>query len=257
MSEAFSMHRLGLLLRVDLVARYRSVLIVSGTIAALILVQGMLSARSINTGTNIFSPWFVGMLFVWGPIAASYSFGELHDKTRNEAYLLLPASALEKTISRLLLATIAFVVYVTIFMIVVSWLNAGLTIALFDRPADGFSLGALPLGQILAHVLVVQSVYFLGAAWFRRAHFIKTAFSIALLIVALVALAVVAFGFPDILWGSFPGLLVGPGSGFGFNPALMDFVSDAARVLYFVVLPPFCWWVAWLRVRETQVSHGV
>jgi hypothetical protein len=34
-------------------------------------------------------------------------------------------------------------------------------------------------------------------------------------------------------------------------------VADAAPVVYLYLLPPFCWFVAWLRVRETQVSHGV
>jgi hypothetical protein len=28
-------------------------------------------------------------------------------------------------------------------------------------------------------------------------------------------------------------------------------------LLIYVVVPGFCWTVAWLRVRETQVSHGI
>jgi hypothetical protein len=38
---------------------------------------------------------------------------------------------------------------------------------------------------------------------------------------------------------------------------LLDAAATAGLVLYFVALPLFCWTVAWLRLRETQVSDGV
>ena len=38
---------------------------------------------------------------------------------------------------------------------------------------------------------------------------------------------------------------------------LFDWLGDAAPVAYFYLLPPFCWFVAWLRVSEAQVSHGI
>ena len=38
---------------------------------------------------------------------------------------------------------------------------------------------------------------------------------------------------------------------------LWDWLADAASFTYFYLLAPFCWFVAWLRVSEAQVSHGV
>jgi hypothetical protein len=37
-------------------------------------------------------------MVIWGTIAASLAFDELHDKEKNDAYLLLPASSVEKTL---------------------------------------------------------------------------------------------------------------------------------------------------------------
>ena len=38
---------------------------------------------------------------------------------------------------------------------------------------------------------------------------------------------------------------------------LFDLGGEAVKLVYYFVLPLFCWFVAWLRVRETQVSYGV
>ena len=37
----------------------------------------------------------------------------------------------------------------------------------------------------------------------------------------------------------------------------IELVIDAAPIAYYFVLPLFCWFVAWLRVTEAQVSHGI
>ena len=37
----------------------------------------------------------------------------------------------------------------------------------------------------------------------------------------------------------------------------LEWLVDVAPFAYFFVLPLFCWFVAWLRVTETQVSHGI
>jgi hypothetical protein len=41
------------------------------------------------------------------------------------------------------------------------------------------------------------------------------------------------------------------------HQAVFDALLAALKLAYFVVLPVFCWFVAWLRVTETQASDGV
>ena len=115
MNEIFSPRRLELLIRNDAIAGYRSLLTTSATLAGIILIIAMFSRGSASGNENFYLVCFIGMLLTWGPIASSRSFNELHDKTENESYLLLPASALEKTVARLLSVTVIFVGYLLVF----------------------------------------------------------------------------------------------------------------------------------------------
>ena len=266
MNEHFSLTRLRALLWADLVGRYRTVAMVSAVFAGLMLVNGLFAANSSPPQSNIFIFWVMLMLFVWGPIAASWSFKELHDKTMNEAYLLLPASALEKVVSRLLLVTVGFAVYVILFTNVVSWVNAGLNAVLFGREGLIFPFFSSEGWLGLALFLVNQSCYFLGAAWFRKLHFIKTALVLTFGPIVLVVFALFVFRifFPELAnWDAGPDFDADPDPDMNFE-GLYQYFSDsidpliaALLVSYFVVIPLFCWTVAWMRVREAQVSHGI
>lgn len=258
MNQQLSIERLGLLLRADLMLRARNVLIVSATLAGLIVIHGTLTTAFGNPQTNIFPAWFYGSLFVWGAVAASYSFPELHNKSTNQAYLLLPASALEKTLSRLFIVTVLFWPFLSILLTLASWLNAGVSLILFGARVPVFSAAEYLSWPIFGHAVVVQSVYFLGAAWFRKAHFLKTALATTLITNAFFIITGI------ILWVLYRDMIAqfGPGGVdegqiMSSNRVLLDLTMDFAPALYFFVLPPFCWWVAWLRVRETQVSYGV
>ena len=110
--------------------------------------------------------------------------------------------------------------------------------------------------------LVVQSVFFLGAAWFRSLHWFKTVLSVSAIGIGLGVLALIAFRifFADFFIGLLvpsPGLYVALANIYSSNKDLYDAVCMIMIVIYFGALAPFFWFVAWLRVKETQVSHGV
>lgn len=257
MNQHLSVGRLGLLLRADLMLRARTVLIVAATLAGLIVLHGQFTVYVGDARGNIYPFWFYGTLFAWGAIAASYSFPELHDKSRNQAYLLVPASALEKTLSRLIIVTILFLPFVPILLTVVSWINGGLSFVLFGERVPLFRAGDYLRGEVLAQAVVVQSVFFLGAAWFRRAHFVKTAFAVTAISIglSLVVGAILWLIYRDVAWG--PGMDMSESDVYLNHRWVFDTTGTVAPILYYFILPPFCWWVAWLRVKETQVSYGV
>jgi hypothetical protein len=260
MSQQLSLERIGLLLRADLMSRARSLLIIAGTLTALLLVQGFWQAGFLDPDMNFFPLWFLAALYVWGPFMASHSFRELHDKAANEAYLLLPASAAEKTVARLLLATVLFGAFIVALLTVVSWLNAAICYVFLKVSVPTFSVFDAVGVQILANALVSQSIFFLGAAWFRKSHFIRTSFALTLGLIGLAVVSVVItrIVYYDVFSGSFSHLMNVDQTAFiRANTGLFDFVSWAAPALYFYLLPPFCWYVAWLRVKETQVSYGI
>jgi hypothetical protein len=170
---------------------------------------------------------------------------------------LLPASSLEKLVARLLQATIVFFVFLVIFMTVASALIESINMLVFGRRNGFFDASHDAVWLPVGHSLVVVSLYFLGAAWFRKLHFLKTALTLTALPIALscFAAAVAWLVFQDT-----SGFHLGEGEVYNFyiaHQGLFDALLATLKILYFVGLPLFCWYVAWLRVKETEVSHGV
>lgn len=258
MNQTLDLRRVWLLIRGDFVADYRPLLITSATLAALMLIGSVwrVVQEFGGPGASYYLPWYFGTLFIWGAIVASSSFAELHDKTRNEAYLLLPASALEKTVARLFRATIAFFVFWVLFLTLSSLVIEGFNWFVFGRRNAFFPPSLEVVRASAGHFLVLASVYFLGAAWFRRLHFVKTALTLTAIPVAAICLVALVM---KLISGSLS-LQLTQGELYGFYLAhqmLLDTLLVLLQLTYFVVLPIFCWVVAWLRVKETEVSHGV
>jgi hypothetical protein len=249
-NEQLSLRRLAFVLRNDLMRTYRSALLISGTGALVALVVSLSGAYDgdVGQGPLFYRAFFVATLFAWGTIATSVSFGDLHGRGTNTAFLLLPASALEKTASRLLLYTVGLIAYLLLFTTLLSFVLESINTLWIGERRDFFS----PLDELswplLPHFLVAQALFFLGAAWFRKVWWIKT---VGAVIGIVIGLGAIAAGL---------GWMIGPLQCLNancFEFPFFDWLGDAAPVAYFYLLPPFCWFVAWLRVSEAQVSHGI
>lgn len=255
MNEHFSIERLWWLLRADFTAGYRSLLTVSATLAGVILIASMISFDPGGAAQGFYVSWYGGMLYFWGVIASSRAFRELHDKTRNGAYLLIPASAIEKTVARLLTVTIGLAVYLLIFTTVVSLLIEGVFRLVPGSGHGLFNPLDAQLWPVVAGYLFLQSFFFLGAAWFRRRHFIKTALVITLAGIALCVITLLTFRVifaPEGIAGL--GHMVARAA--GSYPSLFQSL-EVIGTFFAILLPAACWSIAWLRVRETQVSDGI
>jgi hypothetical protein len=238
------------MLRNDLMRSYRSILLISGTVALVALAVSLAGAYDGDVGQTptFYRVFFIAALFAWGTIATSVCFSDMHGRATNAAFLLLPASALEKTASRLLIHTVGFVVYLLVFTAVLSGLLEGINTLWIGERREFFSPLDDVAWMLVPHFLVAQSLFFLGAAWFRKVQFVKTVGAVLAIQIALTAIA------------AFVGWTLGPVRCVNancFEFPLFDWLQVTAPVVYFYLLPPFCWFVAWLRVTETQVSHGV
>ena len=249
MNDQLSMQRLAWVLRADVLRTYRSWLVTTGTVAMVALAISLFGAYDRNVGNEFYLVFFSVALFGLGPLVTSQVFVDMHGRATNTALLLLPASALEKTLSRLLLMTVGFVAYLAVFTTVLSWVLEGINALVFGvsrelyTPLDGAWV-------ILPHYLVVQSVFFLGAAWFRKLNYIKTIGSVLVIAFGLGAIGVaIAWVFGSVIWDE--GMRVD-----NFNTPF-EWLTNIGKVVYYFALPAFCWFVAWLRVTETQVSHGI
>jgi hypothetical protein len=245
-NDQLSLQRFAWLLRNEALRNYRSWALVSGTVALLALLLSALGAWDGNVGNNFYEALFIATLFVLGTTATSQVFADLHGRGTNAAFLLLPASALEKTAARLVVHTVALFVYLLVFTTVLSLVLEGINAALFGVRREFFSPLDRVAWSIAPHYLVVQSLFFLGAAWFRKLQFVKTVGAVLAIAIgwSLVAVAIALV----LRATSIDQLVV-------HDP--VDWLREYAPVVYYLVVPAFCWFVAWLRVTEAQVSHGI
>jgi len=246
-NDQLSLRRLGLLLRNDLLRDQRTLLIVSAIVAVLALFGPAGGVYSSYTGAGFYRTVFLIALFSFGTITTSMAFGDLHGRATSTAFLLLPATALEKTATRLLMSTVVLIAYLLLFTTALSLLVEVLELAAFGGDNVLFSPFDAVVWSVLPHYLVVQSLFFLGAAWFRSRSYIKTLLALVVIVAGLTAFGV------GVTWSVADGGLRVEGDYF----VDFDWLVGALYYAYLVALPLFCWFVAWLRVKETQVRHGV
>ena len=251
MNDQLSARRLIWLLRTELLRNHRTWLVAAGTAALVALLVSTLGAMDGNVGdVGFYRTFFIAALFGAGTLATSQAFVDLHGRVTNTAFLLLPASALEKTLVRLLLTTVGLFVGLLALTTVLSWLLEGINIAAFGVRRELFLPWDSVAWMMLPHYLAVQSLFFLGAAWFRKLHYLKTVGSVLLIVFGAASLAVA------IAWivGS---PILGSHIRIDNVDTPLEWLTQIAEVAYYFALPLFCWFVAWLRVTETQVSHGI
>ena len=241
------------LLRADLI-QYKSTFSIAavavfGTLL-IVLVASTPSAGDWNPH-QVFVPI---VLFGGGLIMTSFSFVELGDPIRRSAYLLIPASALEKLATRLLLPLIGFPLAAFALYWVTSLVAAGLGFVIWGESFETYDPFTQQTGRILIWYLPANAIFFLGAVWFRKAAAFKTLLtlvlaSIALPLVAGLILRIVFFHFFE---------------GFGFTVAKeivhhgpFDITEEPlfkiCKSYAYVVLGPWLWIVSYLRLSDTEV----
>jgi hypothetical protein len=251
MNEQLSLRRLVLLLRTELLRNQRTWLIAAGTAALVALLLSSLGALDGDVGGAGFYPAvFIAALFALGTLVTSQAFAELHGRATNTAFLMLPASALEKTLVRLLLTTVGIIFCLLVLTTVLSWAIEGINTVAFGVRRELFVPWDRLAWTMLPHYLVVHGLFFLGAAWFRKLHYIKTVGAVLLIWFGLSTLVV------SIAWVAGQPILGGELRIGNFDTPLV-WLTQIAKIVYYFALPVFCWFVAWLRVSETQVSHGI
>ncbi len=277
MTSSFSMHRLWLLMRSDFLAERRAFTWAIGTAVFCVLLLSLQQIRWGYVDYSMHQELYGYTLFIWGIFATSRSFRALHDPTRIEAYLLLPASSLEKFFARLLPVTVGIGIFLPIFLLALSTIIESVSTIFFGIRRPLFNPFDLEIWKLYGYYIIIQAPFFLGAIWFRRLNFLISSFVIILfhivLATAILITARITIGTND--WQHLYGQNLQQGSDtgafshfdffhFGFAHDLFHQLLDTnwsflAAVFWIVIalLPPVLWWIAWLRLKEVQVTHGV
>lgn len=261
-NNIISLRRLLYLLKRDILSNINTTLIVFGAVTAVIYLISALTAYNHAPSGQLYFTLFTNLLFAGGLIVTSMIFKEMHRKETAQNYLLLPASNFEKFFSRLLISTIGFALITLIGVTAISYLSEGVNTLLFKRHNVLFNPFSKIVWTLMAHYMVAQSIFFLGAVYFRKYHFIKT---INIIFLVQISIAIITALFARIVYfDMFDGffrigdtnLLIQLGK-LPFNSSSFTNLIKTLKILYWLVPAPLFWTISYFRIKEVEVKNAI
>lgn len=202
---------------------------------------------------------FAVILVIGGYIITSTSFADLHDAKKATHYLTLPGSTIEKYLGRLVLTTVGWSIATIVFYMTATALSAAIGLAVFGRAGEVFLPVTRTSWEAIGSYIVTQSVFFFGAVYFKKHHFLKTVLSTVVIafVFALVAMVVMRI----VFIGEFAGLLPTEAElerVFGDTVTLAvrrfaEVMEVIGKIVYWAVVPLYFWILGYRRMRETEV----
>ena len=213
---------------------------------------------------EVYIEMFPSFLLLGGFILTSLMFAEdMFSKDHQQEWLMLPATNLEKFLSKALLVTIGYPIALTVLFFLTSVVTEPIQLIIFGNPMALFnpfkeSDFVLMLGQYW----VWNTVFLLGATYFHKAHFVKTVLAVG---VVMLLFGLMGMLFARIVFAIKFGSSMQIFDAFYYlNPyvvrssvASFKVFSVFSQILYYVVLPLFCMVTAFYRVEEVQATDAV
>ncbi len=259
-NQSFSFARFGHLLRRDFNQSGKSFLILM-TIMFVVWTINLTGSR--NGGNNFHAAMFSQWLLVGGFIVSSLAFYEFIKPTERQFYLQLPASNLEKYVSRWLLTgfvyTTGLVIYYWLFSQFANWVG----MAFYNHQFEPFTPFREDSLIAIKAYLAAHTIFLAGAATFKRFAFFKTLFGaiILLAIIALCSLASFRIIFADLFEGLYhfrpemmiDGKMVPVEPSRAFVASIKEFVPKYAKFMGFIIAPTVMLFIGYFKLKETEL----
>ncbi|MTI30536.1 hypothetical protein [Xanthovirga aplysinae] len=252
-TNTFSIQRVGLLIKRQLVTNQSILAIAFGAGAGILLMIGIINCVAdraldleVMLGTGLF-------FFALGSqIITSNVFSELNNPEKGFAYLILPASSLEKTVAAWISTTILYALAGSLIIFLAVFLGKAFA-AMWNYPVlnTSFHLDT-PVDVIIILYLISNALFLVGASHFKKYNFLKTHFTLALVLFSL------------ILIGAFMAWVILPTSPSGSVEIRSEYLNYDFRlfvekemeyilkgILY--LLAPFFLVVTYFKIKEREV----
>lgn len=267
--------RLILLLKKDLVEGRRDYLIYGSIIFIIMLISSLLSMLFngpyyVPSDATTYPDFFYSFLFVGGFIIASMAFREeMYGKDTQHAWMMIPASPLEKLTVKLLIVSIIYPLALLLFISGASYIIEGINLIFFRAHYEVMNPFTPAVWESILHFIIFSSIFLMGSTYFRKISFLKTILSLSLFALVLGLLALLL---GRIIFGNFITQLEFVGEQImtydysGEQPMNFNISSYyhafrifevIGKLIYWVLLAPFCWLVSWFRIREVQAYDAV
>ncbi|MBE9468795.1 MAG: hypothetical protein IMY72_10835 [Bacteroidetes bacterium] len=226
-----------------------------GSVSATIIAILMFTAYNTNSyNSDILLSTFLPIFFLGGLIFTSSSFKELHDPKSSCSFLTFPISTLEKLTGLWLTTSVLFSVASIATIYIIHILVSILSSQLFDFQLQIDNIFVAELFKKVASYIVFQSIFLLGAIYFRKNNFLKTILSIFIVFTIYAILTGLA---GRILFSDYVG-----NHGFSFNTdnvspniifSLKNTISQILNFSYWYLTAPFFLIISYFRLKERQI----
>jgi hypothetical protein len=180
---------------------------------------------------------------------------------------MLPASPLEKLSVKVIYSAILYPILLLLFISASSLIIEGFNAMIFGKHYLVFNPVQPFYWKMILIYIVTQSIFLMGAAYFRKASFVKTILmsNLLSLVIGLISILVIRIIFnkyfnglsidSDLIVNNFEIRFSSPESFEG----IVEFkvFEVIGKVLFWVFVAPFCWVVSYFRVREVQANDAV
>lgn len=221
-----------------------------GAISGVLIVIALL--QSYATGFfNLESLLSTGITFIFiaGYIITSAAYSEIHTPARGQFYLILPANTFEKLLSNWLLTSIVYILVAHILLSIVLVIAGLLSSLIFSTHLDFYNPFTSAGLKNMGIYLVTQSVFFLGALYFRKNNLLKTLLGIFVIIIAM-SLILSLFGW--IILGNYNQINEESLPSQGMELFTVT-IPHIARILFWGLTAPFFLTVSYFKLKEREV----
>jgi hypothetical protein len=253
----FNSKRFFLLIRNSLFLNRSSILIASAVVLVIIILQSILDSIA-TCSEDFYYDYYFLILFISGLAVTSKISKGLNHEAKGPAWILLPASTLEKLISLIVLSTVITAVSTLLFLSLASlvseainWIFIGSCHTLFNA----FDTSHIHATMIY---LIIQTPFLLGAIYFKKHALSKTFLSLFVYSMFLVSITLLT---GRIVFGHFPWDSL-------YMQSLLEEIATIdpvlkvmrigersqfyAKIFFGYIMVPLCWVIAYFRLKETE-----
>lgn len=218
-----------------------------------------------GSAADFYGPFFGLGLFLLGFIFTSTAFSDAHKRTTQHEWLMLPASTADKFIAKVLVSGVFYGISLIFYLALSSLLIEGINSLLWGSRYPFFNPFRGEVWKAFFHYMVAQSVFLLGAAYFRKSNFIKTILAILGLVFffSLIASVLGRIIFQPYLagsveyWGTYLELNSPIWAADQELQEIFLRFFNTIEVIYWAITAPFCWTVTYIRLKEVESKDAV
>jgi len=244
-NKYFSFKRLLLQVRNDISRNYRTWLLTLGAVTGILVAIDILPGIFAGKPYVPVVPFYIIFLLI-GFIFSSVVFSEIHDSQKGLVYFTIPASNLERVISKILISNIFYILISFVYFKVMCFLLGEINGVIFGLKGGAYSFN----WDIARAYFILQSIFLFASSYFKSKAFIKLIFSLFVLNILFSIYFTAGFRlvFQEALSGNMNYDL-----SFTYLPDLGINIFNSVKFIFNWIFAPFFWVLTYLKIREKEI----